>query len=123
MQEVFIRDHGKCVLRGSEDNLHYDHKIPFSKCWTSIDAKNIQEIAAQNGSFLSMLNKQMGLNLNKIEEKKKGIRSKGAKRASTKRKVRVSGAIQTFFADLFPSGESSETNLSSWNVPCVFFFF
>lgn len=79
----------------------------------SIDAKNIQEIAAQNGSFLSMLNKQMGLNLNKIEEKKKGIRSKGAKRASTKRKVCVSGAIQTFFADLFPSGESSETNLSS----------
>ena len=26
MQEVFLRDKGKCVVCGSEDNLHYDHK-------------------------------------------------------------------------------------------------
>ena len=31
MQEVYIRDEGKCIECGSEDNLHYDHKIPFSK--------------------------------------------------------------------------------------------
>jgi len=48
MQEVFIRDNGKCVLCGSENNLHYDHKIPFSKGGTSIDAKNIQLLCARH---------------------------------------------------------------------------
>lgn len=48
MQEVFIRDHGKCVLCGADDNLHYDHKIPFSKGGTSIDAKNVQLLCARH---------------------------------------------------------------------------
>ena len=48
MQEVFLRDKGKCVVCGSEDNLHYDHKIPYSKGGTSIDSKNIQLLCARH---------------------------------------------------------------------------
>ena len=48
MQEVFLRDKGKCVVCGSEDNLRYDHKIPYSKGGTSIDSKNIQLLCARH---------------------------------------------------------------------------
>ena len=53
MQEVFIRDKGKCILCGSEDNLHFDHKIPYSKGGTSIDAKNIQILCARHNLMKS----------------------------------------------------------------------
>ena len=53
MQEVFIRDKGKCILCGSEDNLHFDHKIPYSKGGTSIDAKNIQLLCARHNLMKS----------------------------------------------------------------------
>jgi len=48
MQEVYKRDKGKCVICNSEDNLHYDHKIPFSKGGTSLDARNIQLLCARH---------------------------------------------------------------------------
>ena len=48
MQEVYIRDDGKCIECGSEDNLHYDHKIPFSKGGSSKDARNIQLLCARH---------------------------------------------------------------------------
>ena len=48
MQEVYIRDSGKCIECGSEDNLHYDHKIPFSKGGSSKDARNIQLLCARH---------------------------------------------------------------------------
>ena len=48
MQEVYIRDRGKCIECGSEDNLHYDHKIPFSKGGSSKDARNIQLLCARH---------------------------------------------------------------------------
>ena len=48
MQEVYIRDGGKCIECGSEDNLHYDHKIPFSKGGSSKDARNIQLLCARH---------------------------------------------------------------------------
>ena len=48
MQEVFIRDGGKCVICGSDDNLHYDHKIPFSKGGSSKDSRNIQLLCARH---------------------------------------------------------------------------
>ena len=48
MQEVYIRDYGKCIECGSEDNLHYDHKIPFSKGGSSKDARNIQLLCARH---------------------------------------------------------------------------
>jgi hypothetical protein len=48
MQEVYTRDSGKCIECGSEDNLHYDHKIPFSKGGSSKDARNIQLLCARH---------------------------------------------------------------------------
>ena len=48
MQEVYIRDSGRCVECGSEENLHYDHKIPFSKGGSSKDARNIQLLCAKH---------------------------------------------------------------------------
>lgn len=40
--EVWTRDQGQCVECGSEDNLHFDHILPFSKGGTSITTDNIQ---------------------------------------------------------------------------------
>ncbi len=44
--EVWKRDKGKCVLCGSNKNLHFDHVVPFSKGGTSLLAKNIQLLCA-----------------------------------------------------------------------------
>ena len=44
--EVWKRDEGKCVLCGSEENLHFDHVLPFSKGGTSLLAANIQILCA-----------------------------------------------------------------------------
>jgi hypothetical protein len=44
--EVWKRDKGKCVLCGSEENLHFDHVLPFSKGGTSLLAANIQILCA-----------------------------------------------------------------------------
>ena len=48
MQEVFVRDEGKCVMCGEADNLHFDHKIPYSKGGSSKDPKNIQILCARH---------------------------------------------------------------------------
>lgn len=42
MREVYERDQGKCVVCGSMENIHLDHKIPFSKGGSSKDPRNIQ---------------------------------------------------------------------------------
>ncbi len=41
-KEVWKRDGGKCVICGSEKNLHFDHDLPFSKGGTSLTSKNIR---------------------------------------------------------------------------------
>ena len=41
-KEVWKRDGGKCVLCGSEDNLHFDHDLPFSRGGTSLTIKNVR---------------------------------------------------------------------------------
>src|SRR5262249_7901835 len=44
--EVWKRDQGRCVICGSDKNLHFDHIIPFSKGGSSITAENIQLLCA-----------------------------------------------------------------------------
>lgn len=46
--EVWKRDKGKCVLCGSQTNLHFDHIIPYSQGGSSRDAKNIQILCAKH---------------------------------------------------------------------------
>jgi HNH endonuclease len=46
--EVWKRDRGKCVLCGSQENLHFDHVLPFSKGGTSLLTTNIQLLCAKH---------------------------------------------------------------------------
>ena len=46
--EVWKRDKGKCVICGSQDNLHFDHIIPFSKGGSSLVSENIQILCARH---------------------------------------------------------------------------
>jgi len=46
-KEVWKRDHGVCVLCGSNKNLHFDHDLPFSKGGTSLTSKNIRLLCRQ----------------------------------------------------------------------------
>ncbi|MFC1552863.1 HNH endonuclease [Candidatus Latescibacterota bacterium] len=46
--EVWKRDKGKCVKCGNEENLHFDHIIPYSKGGTSLFAENIQLLCAKH---------------------------------------------------------------------------
>lgn len=41
-KEVWKRDGGKCVLCGSQENLHFDHDLPFSRGGTSLTSKNVR---------------------------------------------------------------------------------
>ena len=45
--EVWKRDKGRCVICGSEKDLHFDHIIPYSKGGSSNTAKNIQLLCAK----------------------------------------------------------------------------
>jgi hypothetical protein len=46
--EVWKRDKGRCVKCGSQDNLHFDHIIPYSKGGSSLVAENIQVLCARH---------------------------------------------------------------------------
>lgn len=46
--EVWKRDEGKCVECGAEDELHFDHILPFSKGGTSIKIENVQLLCARH---------------------------------------------------------------------------
>lgn len=46
--EVWKRDHGKCVICGASDNLHFDHDVPFSKGGSSITTKNVRLLCARH---------------------------------------------------------------------------
>jgi len=46
--EVWKRDGGRCVICGAENELHFDHIIPFSKGGTSLRAENIQLLCARH---------------------------------------------------------------------------
>lgn len=45
---VWKRDQGKCVICSAEDELHFDHIIPYSKGGTSLSAENIQLLCARH---------------------------------------------------------------------------
>jgi hypothetical protein len=46
--EVWRRDRGQCVLCGKQDNLHFDHDVPFSKGGSSLVAINIRLLCARH---------------------------------------------------------------------------
>jgi hypothetical protein len=46
--EVWKRDRGRCVMCGSEDELHFDHVLPYSKGGTSVKAENVQLLCARH---------------------------------------------------------------------------
>jgi HNH endonuclease len=45
-REVWKRDGGKCAQCGSDQNLHFDHIIPWSRGGSSTNIKNIQLLCA-----------------------------------------------------------------------------
>ncbi len=45
---VFKRDKGECIMCGSNDNLHFDHLLPYSKGGTSLKEENIQLLCARH---------------------------------------------------------------------------
>jgi hypothetical protein len=46
--EVWQRDKGRCVICGEDDNLHFDHDLPYSKGGTSLTAINIRLLCARH---------------------------------------------------------------------------
>jgi hypothetical protein len=47
-QAVWKRDQGRCIDCGSNDNLHFDHILPFSKGGSSVLVDNIQLLCARH---------------------------------------------------------------------------
>jgi 5-methylcytosine-specific restriction endonuclease McrA len=45
---VWKRDRGRCVTCGSEDNLHFDHVLAFSRGGSSLLAENVQLLCARH---------------------------------------------------------------------------
>jgi len=45
---VWKRDRGRCVECGSEQNLHFDHVIPYSKGGSSLVVENVQLLCARH---------------------------------------------------------------------------
>lgn len=46
--EVWRRDHGRCVLCGADDDLHFDHDVPYSIGGSSATPKNVQLLCARH---------------------------------------------------------------------------
>ena len=46
--EMWKRDGGKCVVCGANNELHFDHDVPFSRGGTSMTAANVQLLCARH---------------------------------------------------------------------------
>ena len=46
--EVYRRDGGRCVICDAENELHFDHILPFSNGGTSLTADNVQLLCARH---------------------------------------------------------------------------
>jgi hypothetical protein len=47
-KSVWERDKGQCVICGANDELHFDHDLPFSKGGTSISPANVRILCARH---------------------------------------------------------------------------
>jgi hypothetical protein len=47
-QVVYKRDKGRCVLCGAQDQLHFDHDLPFSKGGTGLSPTNVRILCARH---------------------------------------------------------------------------
>lgn len=45
---VWKRDKGRCVICGANNELHFDHIVPYSKGGTSVTVENIQILCARH---------------------------------------------------------------------------
>ena len=46
-KEVWVRDGGRCVLCGADDDIHYDHELPFSRGGSST-VDNVRILCARH---------------------------------------------------------------------------
>ena len=47
-QVVYKRDKGRCVLCGAQDQLHFDHELPFSRGGTGLTPNNVRVLCARH---------------------------------------------------------------------------
>ena len=47
-QIVYKRDKGRCEICGAEDQIHFDHELPFSKGGTSLTPENVRILCARH---------------------------------------------------------------------------
>jgi len=47
-QVVFKRDRGRCVICGAQDQLHFDHILPFAKGGTGLTPANVRILCARH---------------------------------------------------------------------------
>ena len=47
-QAVYKRDKGRCVICGAEDQLHFDHELPFSKGGTGLTPINVRILCSRH---------------------------------------------------------------------------
>ena len=47
-QAVYKRDKGRCVICSAQDQLHFDHDLPFSKGGTGITPENVRILCARH---------------------------------------------------------------------------
>ena len=47
-QVVYKRDKGRCVLCGAQDQLHFDHELPFSRGGTGLTPDNVRVLCARH---------------------------------------------------------------------------